>query len=165
MKQLTLVRHAQAEPAFADQSDFDRVLTRRGAEDAVEMARRFKLRKLHIDHVISSPAPRAFATTEIFARALKIANAHIEKDDRLYTAGPNEYLKVLHECSDAHQHILLAAHNPGITELADKLSEERRIDAMPTCAVVTLQFDILKWQDLTWHTGNEVELDYPARVS
>ena len=40
MKRLTLVRHAQAESAIGEQSDFDRVLTRRGTEDAAEMARR-----------------------------------------------------------------------------------------------------------------------------
>jgi phosphohistidine phosphatase len=163
MKRLTLLRHAQAETAHSGQSDFDRVLTRRGVEDAAEMARRLKGRKLQISFILSSTAPRAFATAELFARTLKIAATCVEKDDRLYTAGPNEFLNALQELSCEHEHILIAAHNPGITEFADKLSNERRIDAMPTCSVATMRFDIADWQDLRWGTGTEVDLDYPAR--
>jgi phosphohistidine phosphatase len=163
MKRLSLVRHAQAESGDPDQSDFERLLTRRGMEDASEMARRLKVRKLHIDYILSSTAPRAFATAEIFARSLKIAAACFEKDDRLYTAGPSEFLTVLREANSTRDHILIAAHNPGITEFADKLSNERRIDAMPTCAVATMQFDIVSWTDLRWGTATDVDLDYPAR--
>jgi phosphohistidine phosphatase len=163
MKRLTLVRHAQAESGDPGQADFVRMLTRRGLEDAAEMARRLKARKLHVDYILSSTAPRAYATAEMFARGLKLAASSIEKDDRLYTAGPHEFLAVLRELNSAHKHILITAHNPGITEFADKLSSERRIDAMPTCAVATMQFDIGTWADLRWHTGTDVDLDYPAR--
>jgi phosphohistidine phosphatase len=163
MKRLTLLRHAQAETAHSGHSDFDRVLTRRGMEDAAEMARRLRGRKLQIAYILASTAPRAFTTAELFARTLKIPSACIENDDRLYTAGPNEFLNVLQELNSAHEHILIAAHNPGITEFADKLSNERRIDAMPTCAVATMRFDIANWRDLRWGTGTEVDLDYPAR--
>jgi phosphohistidine phosphatase len=163
MKRLSLVRHAQAESAHSGQSDFDRLLTRRGLEDAAEMARRLKARKLHVSYIVSSPAPRAFNTAEIFARTLKIAEGNLEQDDRLYTAGPNEFLNAVHELDSSHEHILIAAHNPGITEFADRLSSERRIDAMPTCSVATLTFDISQWSELSWASGMEVDLDYPAR--
>lgn len=164
MKRVTLVRHAQAEPALAGQVDFERALTRRGSEDAAEMARRLKFRKLHIDRIVSSTAHRALATAEIFARGLKLAPESIDREDRLYTAGPNEYLATLHECDDTYVHVLLAAHNPGITEFADKLSAERRIDSMPTCSVVTFKFAIKSWRDLTFESGVDVELDYPGRA-
>jgi phosphohistidine phosphatase len=163
VKQITLVRHAQAESALAGQSDFERSLTRRGTEDASEMARRLKFRKLHIDHIVSSTAPRAYSTAEIFARVLRISAERIEKDDRLYTAGPPEFITVVRECSDESHHVLVAAHNPGITEFADKLSNERRIDSMPTCAVVTMRFNVQSWRELSWNTGVDVELDYPGR--
>ncbi len=163
MKRLTLVRHAQAESALAGQQDFDRALTRRGAEDAAEMARRLKFRQLGVDCIITSTAPRAIETAAIFARALKIANASVAKDDRLYTAGPNEYLTTLRECSDESTHTMIVAHNPGITDFADRLSSERSIDAMPTCSVVTMRFDVDRWADVEWKTAVDVELDYPGR--
>jgi phosphohistidine phosphatase len=132
-------------------------------EDASEMARRLKARKLNVNYILSSTAPRALATMEVFARTLKIPQSCVERDDRLYTAGPNEFLTVLHELNSSHSHILIAAHNPGISEFAYKLSSERLIDAMPTCAVATLRFDIASWKELQWGLGEDVELDYPAR--
>ena len=163
MKRLTLVRHAQAESGHPGQPDFERVLTRRGMEDASEMARRLKARKLSVNYILSSTAPRALATAEVFARTLKIPHSCIEQDDRLYTAGPNEFLAVLHELNSSHPHILIAAHNPGISEFAYKLSSDRLIDAMPTCAIATMQFDVANWKDVQWGLGKDVELDYPAR--
>lgn len=165
MKRLTLLRHAQAESALAGQSDFERTLTRRGTQNASEMARRLKQLKLHVDYFLSSPAPRALATAEIFARTLKIAGKQFETDDRLYTADAKDFLAIAREIAASHQHPLIASHNPGITEFADKLSSERRIDAMPTCAFVTLRFDIENWTELAWHSAVDVELDYPDRVA
>jgi phosphohistidine phosphatase len=165
MKRLTLVRHAQAETALAGQADFDRTLTRRGARDAAEMARRLKQSKHHIDFVLSSPAARTVATAEVFARTLKVTAAHFDTDERLYAADTKEILAVLRECDDRYKNILLVAHNPGITEFADKLSNERRIDAMPTCSIVRMHFKILAWKELAWHSGIEVDLDYPDRAA
>jgi len=161
MKRLTLVRHAQAESAFAEESDFERTLTRRGAEDAAEMARRFRQRKLHPSLILASTAVRATSTAEIFGRILR---CQVQTDDRLYTAGPGDYLKVLRECDAKYAHVLVVAHNPGITEFADKLCSDRSIDAMPTCAIATMQLDIASWSELLWHLGTETDLDYPARA-
>lgn len=164
MKRLTLVRHAQAEAALPGQSDFDRVLTRRGLEDAAEMARRLKFRKQRIDCIVVSTAPRALATAEVFARTLKVPPARVLHDERLYTAGVAELLRVARE-QDQCAHLLLCGHNPGLTEFADALSAARRIDTMPTCGIVTLRFDIDAWAALEPHTSLDVELDYPGRMA
>ena len=165
MKRLTLLRHAQAEPALDGQTDFDRALTRHGVKDAAEMARRLRQRKLHIDFILSSPAPRALSTAEVFARALKIDGEFFAMDDRLYTADPKDFLAIARGIDDRHAHALIAAHNPGITEFADRLSGERRIEAMPTCAFVTLNVEIASWTELGWHSGRDVELNYPNLVA
>jgi len=162
MKRLILVRHAQAEEALTDQTDFERVLTRKGAEDAADMSRRLKQRKWVPHAILASTALRAVATAEIFARTLRCS---IDADDRLYTAGPNDYLKILHACPDKYSDLLIVAHNPTMTEFADKLSSDCPIEAMPTCAVVTLQIPIARWTELVWKSGLEVELDYPARIA
>lgn len=163
MKRLTLIRHAKAEPSLPNQTDFERTLTPRGRKDAKEMARRLKERKLHVDFILSSPAPRALATAEIFAHALKLPANHLATDERLYNAGVKDLMTVLHE-QGKHAHIAIAAHNPGIADFADKLSAERRIDSMPTCAVVTMELPIDAWSELIWDLGIDVDFDYPGRV-
>jgi len=163
MKQLFLVRHAKAEDALPGQADFDRLLHRKGMRDADTMAHRLKRGKHGVDFILTSTAPRARATAEIFARVLRVGDRDVQADDRLYTAGPNEFLNVLRELGGEHAGILLAAHNPGITEFADRLSSERSIDAMPTCAVVSMRIDIPSWIELRWDSGIDVELDYPDK--
>jgi phosphohistidine phosphatase len=58
---------------------------------------------------------------------------------------------------------MVVGHNPGITEFADRISSEREVDNMPTCAVYTLQFPIAAWSELEWDSGVDAELDYPKR--
>jgi phosphohistidine phosphatase len=162
MKRLTLVRHAKAEDALPGQSDFDRQLQRRGLKDADEMAQRLKRRKLHVDLILASPAPRALSTAQAFARVLKLDGARLVSDERLYLGAPEDIVAVIRE-QNAHQHILVVAHNPGITECANKLSAEFRIEGMPTCASVTMQLSFDSWADLRWNSGTEVETDYPTK--
>src|SRR5215831_7809271 len=146
MKRLTLIRHAQAEAALADQSDFDRVLTRRGNKDAAEMARRLKQRRLHPDFLVLSPAARTRATADVFIQTLKIPVNSTDADDRLYAADAKEFMSVVRETDDAHKHLIVVAHNPGIAEFADRLSEERRVSSMTTCTIVTMEIDIANWK-------------------
>ena len=48
-------------------------------------------------------------------------------------------------------------------EIADRISSEREVDNLPTCAVYSLQFEIAAWSELEWDTGVDAELDYPKR--
>ncbi|MBC7982876.1 MAG: histidine phosphatase family protein [Candidatus Obscuribacterales bacterium] len=162
MKRLTLVRHAQADNAMAGQSDFERLLTRRGTQDATEMARRIKQTKMMPELIIASAAPRAYSTATLFGNTLHLEAEQIQKEERLYTATVNESLAIVQAADDCN-HLMIVAHNPTITEFADKLSGERNIDAMPTCGVVTMQFKIKKWAELRWDSGIDVELDYPGK--
>jgi phosphohistidine phosphatase len=164
MKQLVLVRHAQAESALPGQSDFERALTRRGVADASDMVRRLKLRSQKMDYLLSSPAHRAAATARAFAQGLRLTGEFPVFDERLYAAEDKDFLRVLQEQNQRHRGIVLVAHNPGITAFADRLSNERRIDAMPTCAVVSMQIPIDDWSELNWHLGRDVELDYPGKT-
>jgi phosphohistidine phosphatase len=163
MLRLTLIRHAKTEPARSGQEDWDRVLEARGKHDAPEMGRRLKARDLKPDKMISSPAARAIATAKLIARELGIAASKIQQEERLYLASPKEILAVVHEHGQRAQHLMLVGHNPGFTEFADRVSSERDLDNLPTCAVYTLEFEIESWSELDWGTGINAELDYPKR--
>jgi phosphohistidine phosphatase len=164
MLRLTLVRHAKTEPAMAGQEDWDRVLEPRGQHDAPEMARRLKDEHGKPDRVLASPAVRAITTANIMSRVLGVAAAKIVQDERLYLASPKATLEVIHELGESAKHLMVVGHNPGITEFADKISGERSLDNMPTCAVFTLEFDIADWSDLAWATGINADFDYPKKA-
>lgn len=164
MKRLTLVRHAKSDPGSPGQDDWDRTLNLRGEMDAPGMARRLKERRLKPDLLVTSPAIRALSTARYFARGLHLDAAHLKTDERLYLADPKTILKVVRELGGSADHLMVVGHNPGITECADKLSAERDIESMPTCAVVTALYDIEAWEELDWKSGTEVELDYPKNT-
>jgi phosphohistidine phosphatase len=160
---LTLVRHAKTEPAAPGQEDWDRVLEPRGQRDAPEMARRLKQRGLKPELILSSPAVRAITTATIMLRELGVSAQKLQQDERLYLASPKDMLAVIHELGGRARHLMVVGHNPGMTEFADRISCEREVDNMPTCAIYTLQFAIKEWSELEWESGVEAELDYPKR--
>lgn len=160
---LTLVRHAKTEPGRPDQEDWDRVLEPRGQRDAPEMARRLKQLEPKPDRVLSSPAVRAITTATIMVRELGVSAQKVQQDERLYLASPKAMLAVIQELGGRSRHLLVVGHNPGITEFADRISAERSVDNLPTCAVYTLQFEIKDWSELGWESGVEAEMDYPKR--
>ena len=156
-RRLTLVRHAKADTALPGQQDWDRVLDRRGQLDAPEMARRLRSRKLKPDLILSSPAVRALSTASIMARELK--------DERLYLADPKRIVEVVRELGGDAQHVMVFAHNPGITDCANKLSAGEHIDTLPTCGVFTARFAVDDWSQLDWASSLETEFDYPRNLA
>lgn len=161
MKKLTLVRHAKSDWSIAGQPDWERTLNARGQKDAPEMGRRLRERKLKPDRILASPAVRAWTTATLLAKELGIPVETIHKDERLYHASPNTILEVIRELGGSSRHVMVVAHNPGLTEFSDQISSDRRIDHMPTCAVVTVSVDVRQWTDLDWQTARDTELDYP----
>lgn len=165
MRRLTLLRHAKTEAQHSGQEDWDRVLEPRGQKDAPEMARRLRERKLKPDLVIASPAVRAITTAQIFARELHLPATKLQQDERLYLASPKVLKEVIRELGGTAHHLMIVGHNPGLTEFADRVSAEREIDNMPTCAIYTLEFDLAEWSELEWDSGVNAELDYPKNCS
>lgn len=165
MRRLTLLRHAKTETAHSGQEDWDRALEPRGQRDAPEMARRLRERKLKPDRIITSPAIRALTTALIFARELHVPSAKMQQDERLYLASPKDLLHVIQELGGKDRHLMIVGHNPGLTEFADRVSADRGIDNMPTCAIYTLEFDIDAWSEIEWESGVNAELDYPKNCS
>jgi phosphohistidine phosphatase len=165
MRRLTLVRHAKSDLGLPGQQDWDRALNRRGQQDAPEMARRLRERKLKPDLILTSPAVRTLTTASIMARELKVSAVRIAQDERLYLAEAKAMLEVVRELGGDAQHLMLFAHNPGITDCANQLSAGERIDNMPTCGIFTALFAVDDWSRLEWNSGVEAEFDYPRNLA
>ena len=165
LRRLTLVRHAKSDWSLPGQEDWDRVLNRRGQQDAPEMARRLRSRKFKPDLILTSPAVRALTTASIMARELKVPAEHIAQDERLYLAEPRQMLEVIHELGGQVGHLMVFGHNPGITEFANQLSGGDKIDNLPTCGVFTACFKLGDWSQLDWKSGLEAEFDYPRNLA
>ncbi len=126
MRQLILMRHAEAAHAGIGQSDFDRPLTDRGVQGALGQARLLLENKLLPDKILCSSALRTKTTWDVMRGPLADAlpfdfETCLERG--LYNASHLEIIKAIRETSDNVDNLLVIAHNPGIYEAALMLAE------------------------------------------
>ncbi|HVS23127.1 MAG TPA: histidine phosphatase family protein, partial [Gammaproteobacteria bacterium] len=120
MKQLILFRHAKSS-RDEDVADVDRPLAPRGERDTPRMGKRLKARHARPDLILASHAARAQRTAELVASALGVGPKQRKTDKTLYLASPDAILGVVAAQDDACACLLLVGHNPGLTELVNRL--------------------------------------------
>ena len=149
MKHLLVIRHAKSSWDNSIPNDFDRPLNDRGFKDAPRMAKRLHDKKISIDAFISSTAKRAFTTATFFYEEYKKGGNKtlgVIGIPELYLAEPKVFREVISEADDSYNTIAVFAHNPGITEFVNELTNTR-IDEMPTCGVFAVDIETNSWKD------------------
>ncbi|HWB24226.1 MAG TPA: histidine phosphatase family protein [Chitinophagaceae bacterium] len=159
MKKVLLVRHAKSSWDNTVMKDIDRPLNERGLHDAPAMAKRLLDKGIEIDAFISSTAARAISTCTFFARAYGKEKDIITYRD-LYNAPPQVFAKVIKNVSDTFNTIAVFAHNPGITDYANSLTNTR-IDDMPTCGIFAVEAATENWKDFEKALKKFWFFDYP----
>ena len=145
MKTLLIVRHAKSSWDSADISDIDRPLNDRGKRDAPAMAQRLIKAGVRIDRFVSSPARRARNTAEHFAHTYGRKEKEIRQIPELYNATVPVFQEVVGALDDGDDTVAIFSHNPGITAFVNTLTDEIRLDNMPTCAVFAVKSDAEHW--------------------
>lgn len=160
MKQLILIRHAKSDWNDPSLSDFDRPLNARGKRDAPVMAQRLLDKKISIDLFVASPAKRAKKTAAIFAEAYGFDKKQVHFQDELYLAPETVFAAVVSKLDNNADAVAIFAHNPGITDFANSLTNAR-IDDMPTCCIFAIQADCKNWNDFAAAKKKFLFVDYP----
>ena len=163
MKRLILVRHAKSSWANPGQDDIERPLNERGLRNAPEVARRLRERGQVPALAVSSPARRALATARLMATEFGIAEADIKIEPSLYEASVETWLRVIASLPANAGSVLMVGHNPTLTELANQLCHEPRIDNVPTCGVLCLDYDARSWKSVPESRPVDWSFDYPKR--
>ncbi len=159
MKQLTLIRHARAEPGgISHRRDAARPLSVGGRHEAGLTAGRLRLVQWQPECMMTSPAARAASTADIIAAETGYPPENIRYEPRLYSASFESMLEFIAGLPDEFSRIALVGHNPVFTDLAAMLSKTA-VDYMPTAAAACLIFTATAWRDvprmrgeLTWFT-------------
>lgn len=145
MKLLSLVRHAAADPSMTV-IDRARPLNERGVHTAAAMARRWCTLGLVPDLLLASPAERAHQTALGFAAEFRVDTGSIRLDERLYNATPGDLLEVIHGTPDPIRHLMIFAHNPGISDLARLLCADLPLAELAPAAVCTFRAGARSWR-------------------
>jgi len=164
VKRLTLMRHADASWKDPDVADLERPLNRRGTAAAEAMARRLLELELVPDLLIASPARRTQQTAEIVARALAVPARYVLREEKLYLAAAEDLLRVVQSAGPRIAHLLVVAHNPGVTELMQLLAPRNGSSAqLATAAVCSITFDAAGWSGLSAGAVTGVRREAPPR--
>lgn len=156
MKRLGLLRHAKSSWDHPGLDDFDRPLNKRGLHDAPRMGALLKDRGVSPNRIISSTANRARKTAELAAAGLGFDAASVRYTDRLYHASASTMLDVLADIGEGADEVILVAHNPGITSLANRIASDARIDNLPTAGFFFVAADVDNWHDFADFAGRLV---------
>ena len=130
-KRVTLLRHAKSSWDQPRLSDFDRPLNSRGERDAPAMGNLLHERNYCPQVIISSDAARAKTTAQIVATKIDYPAEQIRFRNSLYLASPQALLQTFMDEAENYADVMLVAHNPGLTELANQLGNQR-LDNLPT---------------------------------
>jgi phosphohistidine phosphatase len=162
--QLTLLRHAKSAWDDAGKKDRDRPLNDRGERDAPVMGQRLRARDARPTLIVTSPAVRARRTAQIVAREIGYPAEFLQLEEDLYLASANQIIEVLARQESTFRDIVVCGHNPGMTDLANRLTGAG-IDNIPTTGIVTIGLDLERWADLDGAEGELLLFDYPRRNS
>ena len=147
MKILYLMRHAKSSWSFDDLNDHQRPLNSRGRDDAPAMGQALMERNIQVDLLLSSSAVRAISTAALIANEINFPHEKIKVLDTIYRAEVVDLLRVVRECPDTANSVLLVGHNNTITDFANSLSPSQ-ISEMSTGAIVCLHFRTEHWTEI-----------------
>ena len=165
MRQVTLIRHAQAHRALEDQSDFSRTLDAHGLAEIQLMAVHLRDQGLAPFHLLHSSAQRTSQTAQVLALTLGLTAGQVSAHEELYLADAQTLLHALQRTPDAIHHVALVGHNPGLSVLASRLDAQTDRDELPTAGVCALQFSLANWSELAFRQGRCVLSLTPASLS
>lgn len=145
---VTLIRHAHADNARSGQEDADRPLSARGQKEAAQAAAALAAAGRIPDLVLVSPSRRTRATADELVRALGLDPQAVRIEERLHLAPVDMLLGVLQGSADAHRHLAVVGHNPGLSDFLRTLTGDPKITDLPPAAIRSVSCDIRYWRQL-----------------
>lgn len=161
MKTLYLLRHAKAGFDLSGQADAERTLSHGGKQDATKLAYKLKGRNEAIQLVYCSPALRTRQTLELLREVDGIGHTAQYIMPELYQATEATVLGIIQNTPAEVNSVMVIGHNPSMTQLTNLLAQEVRLDHLPTCGLLVIQFQTKDWANITAGAGKVVWLDFP----
>ena len=167
---LLLLRHAKAEPG-GQGSDFERVLTGRGEDDARRLGRHLRENGPAAQRALVSSAARTRRTFAIVAAELGEAAPAADYDDRLFEAMAADVLAAVRRV-DGVECLMVVGHNPAIAELAASLAGDGDLTLrqslagrFPPGSLAVLDFAGEDWRDVRAGAGRLQALVLPEDLA
>ncbi len=153
VKQLLLIRHAEAETPYLGQKDYDRELTSHGIITASVTGKKLKEMGFSPDFVLTSAAKRANTTAILLAEQLGYPVDGVQAREEIYACNLSILLEHLNRIDDKYSHVILVNHNPNISYLAEYLTNENLHGGLNPIGIACITFELENWRKVGQHTG------------
>lgn len=163
VRNLILVRHAEATQGGAGAKDIERELTAKGHRDAPRIGRYFYENQILPDMILCSTAQRAQSTAELMAEQLKYELSQLSYVEELYNASVRTLLSTVNQADDTWNTLLLVGHNPAISYLSEYLSGEA-IGSMEPGGYVQMEFEVDSWKEVSQDSGKFIIYQTPENT-
>jgi phosphohistidine phosphatase SixA len=127
MRELLLLRHAEALSAEPDTRDAERALSPHGEAQAHAVGAWLATQRAEPDAVLCSPARRARMTVDVVGNNLRMPAPQLLS--AIYDATPGDLLTLLEAHAADARRTLLVGHNPGLEQLLALLVDGRSAQA------------------------------------
>jgi len=150
MRILLVMRHAKSDRRQVAGGDRLRPLAPRGRRAAVQVGRFLASVGQVPDLVFCSPAERALGTITLACGAGGWT-CPVREEAVLYEAGPEEVLALVTSAPDEAGRVLVAGHEPTLSELVEHLAGGAV--RLPTAAVACIGFVAERWTEISAGRG------------
>lgn len=161
VRNLLLIRHAEAEFPTEKKRDFERSLTTNGQNQGIILSTYIKDLPFGLDAIYHSPAKRTLETSRLIVDALDKVPRFMDAEE-LYEATGNLMKAFINRLDDNFKNVAIVAHNPGIAELHGYLTRKFEPYVPATCA--WLECDFESWSHLSENTASQKDLYYPGQL-
>jgi phosphohistidine phosphatase len=158
MRRLVLVRHAKTEKESNSGKDKDRRLDKRGLSDGALITTWLSENHITPDLALVSTATRTRQTWDILSEAFPKCETDLRDD--LYLASAIQIVRTIQKTAPRIKTLTIIGHNPGLHEVAWKLSGKATVADrsalaanLPTAAIAVITFPITDWKNLMHEEG------------
>jgi phosphohistidine phosphatase len=147
MKLLYIIRHAKSSWDYPELPDHERPIIEKGRKRTLKVIDYLKKQEVSPDFIICSSAQRARETADLIAEGLGMDKDIVKIDPSLYHTDATQIFTQFVDLSDKFQEVMIVGHNPAFTNFANFFLVPP-IDWLPTSAVVCLEFQTDKWDEI-----------------
>src|SRR5436190_21424389 len=162
MKTLLLLRHAKSSWKNSDIDDPERPLNKRGKKDAPRIGRLLHDENLLPDLIVASSAKRCRKTAEHVIHTSGY-RGETRICGELYEADAAKLREFLSKLGEQAARVLVIAHNPGLEEFLESLTEA--YTPLTTAALAKIDLPVDSWANLGSETrGNLLSTWQPREL-
>ena len=140
MKELHILRHAKSSWVNSNLTDYDRPLSKKGINDAINLSIYIERNNISVDRILCSSAERTKQTCDLVYRSTRVNQKEILYTDKLYYQNRETIKNLIKTQDDKINKIMIIGHNPYLHYFIQDYSE-KDILKFPTCSLAILRFE------------------------